>query len=244
MLMGLILLILAAGVPYYLVLEKSTKLNSEKIFLISGFLLLCAIVTSSFVTSEYSSPLVIVSLLSAIFSIYKATKTTNFYKLGYYLIFVNAPFFMLFIREQGALYSLSLLITLTGVYSIAKHYDKHYESANYHGISGTTLATPYLGAFLTVYLITLALYPPFPNSLFLFSSMIKGEMTTLSYVAVVVLFLGNFLLAMRVMPKTVFGKPNTNLHYVDLTSKEKVMHFVIIIILLVLSITGFKGAIA
>ena len=242
--MSIILLILAAGVPYYLILEKNKKLNNEKIFLISSFLLLCAIVISSFVASEYSSLLVIISLLSAMFSIYKATKTTNFYKLGYYLVFINAPFFMLFIREQGALYSVSLLITLGGVYSIAKHYDKYYGSANYHGISGTTLATPYLGAFLTVYLITLALYPPFPNALFLFSSMIKGEATLLWYIVVVVLFFGNFVLAMRVMPKTVFGKPNTNLHYVDFTSKEKIMHFGIIIILLVLSIIGFKGAIA
>ena len=242
--MSIILLILAAGVPYYLILEKSKKLSNEKIFLISGFLLLCAIVISSFVASEYSSQLVMVSLLSAIFSIYKASKTTNFYKFGYYLLFINAPFFMLFIREQGVLYSVSLLITLAGVYSIAKHYDKYYGSANYHGISGTTLATPYVGGFLTVYLITLALYPPFPNALFLLSSMIKEETTLLWYIVVVVLFFGNFMVAMRVMPKTVFGTPNTNLHYVDLTSKEKIMHFVIIIILLVLSIIGFKGAIA
>lgn len=242
--MSIILLILAAGVPYYLILEKSKKLNNEKIFLISGFLLLCAIVLSSFVASEYSSQLVIVSLLSAIFSIYKASKTTNFYKFGYYLLFINAPFFMLFIREQGVLYSVSLLITLSGIYSIAKHYDKYYGSANYHGISGTTLATPYVGGFLTVYLITLALYPPFPNALFLLSSMIKEQTTLLWYIVVVVLFFGNFMVAMRVMPRTVFGTPNSNLHYVDLTTKEKIMHFVIIIILLVLSIIGFKGAIA
>lgn len=244
MFMSIILLILAAGVPYYLVLEKNKNLNNEKIFLISSFLLLCAIVISTFVESQYSGILVTISLLSAIFSIYKATKTTNFYKFGYYLLFINAPFFMLFIREQGVLYSVSLLITLAGVYSIAKHYDKYYGSANYHGISGTTLATPYVGAFLTVYLITLALYPPFPNALFLLSNMIKEETTLLWYIVVVVVFFGNFMVAMRVMPKTVFGTPNTNLHYVDLTSKEKMMHFVIIIALLGLSIIGFKGAIA
>lgn len=244
MLMSIILLILAAGVPYYLVLEKNKNLNNEKIFLISSFLVLCAIVISSFTASTYSSALVIISLISAVFSIYKASKTTNFYKFGYYLLFINAPFFMLFIREQGVMYSVSLLITLGGVYSIAKHYDKYYGSANYHGISGTTLATPYVGAFLTVYLITLALYPPFPNALFLLSSMIKEETTLLWYIVVVVVFFGNFIIAMRVMPKTVFGTPNTNLHYVDLTAKEKIMHFVIIIILLVLSIIGFKGAIA
>ena len=242
--MSIILLILAAGVPYYLILEKNKKLNNEKIFLISSFLVFCAIVLSSFVDSQYSSLLVIISLLSAIFSIYKATKTTNFYKFGYYLLFINAPFFMLFIREQGVHYSLSLLITLSGIYSIAKHYDKYYGSANYHGISGTTLATPYVGGFLTVYLITLALYPPFPNALFLLSSMIKEETTLLWYIVVVVLFFGNFMVAMRVIPKTVFGTPNSNLHYVDLTSKEKIMHFVIIIALLGLSIIGFKGTIA
>lgn len=242
--MSIILLILAAGVPYYLILEKNKKLNNEKIFLISSFLVFCAIVLSSFVDSQYSSLLVIISLLSAIFSVYKVTKTTNFYKFGYYLLFINAPFFMLFIREQGLLYSLSLLITLSGIYSIAKHYEKYYGSANYHGISGTTLATPYVGGFLTVYLITLALYPPFPNALFLLSSMIKEETTLLWYIVVVVLFFGNFMVAMRVMPKTVFGTPNSNLHYVDLTSKEKIMHFVIIIALLGLSIIGFKGTIA
>jgi len=244
MLISIILLILAAGVPYYLVLEKNKNLNNEKIFLISSFLLLSAIVISTFVDAQYSSMLVTISLFSAIFSIFKATKTTNFYKFGYYLLFINAPFFMLFIREQGVLYSLSVLITLAGVYSIAKHYDKYYGSANYHGISGTTLATPYVGAFLTVYLITLALYPPFPNALFLLSNMIKEDTTLLWYIVVVVVFFGNFMVAMRVIPKTVFGTPNTNLHYVDLTSKEKMMHFVIIIALLGLSIIGFKGAIA
>ena len=81
--MSIILLILGAGVPYYLVLEKNKNLNNEKIFLISSFLLLCAIVISTFVESQYSSMLVTIALLSAIFSIYKATKTTNFYKFGY-----------------------------------------------------------------------------------------------------------------------------------------------------------------
>lgn len=244
MFISTILLILAAGVPYYLFLEQSKKLKGEKIFLISAALLLIAIALGSVVETEYSSFLVLVSLLSAIYSIYRATKTTNFYKLGYYLIFINAPFFMMFKHEHGVLYSLSLLVTLAGVYLIAKHYDKYYGSANYHGISGTTLATPYLGAFLTVYLITLAIYPPFPNALLFFSNIIREETTLLWYLVVLVLFFGNFLLAMRVMPRTVFGKPNPNLHYVDLTFKEKMVHFGIIAILLILSIIGFKGAIA
>lgn len=244
MFLKIVLLLLSAGVPYYLILENNKKMNSEKIFLVSSVTLLCATAIASMISTEHSPFLVAISLVSAVFSIYRATKTTNFYKFGYYLVFINAPFFMLYIGEDGRLYSLSLLATLVGVYLIAKHYDKHYGSANYHSISGTTLATPYLGAFLTVYLITLALYPPFPNALVLFSNMMQADSSILSYLVVIVLFFGNFLLAMRVMPKTVFGKPNGHLHYVDLSSREKMIHFFIIFLLLVLSIIGFKGAIA
>ena len=244
MFINIILLILSAGLPYYLVLEKSKKMNSQNIFLLSSFLLLCAIIMSSFLPTHYHSTLIIISLLNSIFSVYKATQTTNFYKLGYYLLFINAPFFMLFIEEQGNLYSLSLLITLGGVYSIAKHYEKHYGSANYHGISGTTLATPYLGTFLTLYLVTLSLYPPFPNALFMFSNMIKTQNTLLLYIVVVILFFSNFILAMRVLARTVFGKPNSHLHYVDFTSLQKTLHFTLLLALLILSAIGFKGAIA
>ena len=244
MFINIILLILCAGVPYYLVLEKVGKLSSKNIFILSSFLLLCAIVLSSFVESKYDSLLVSISLFSAIVSLYKATKTTNFYKFGYYLLFINAPFFMLFVAHQGHLYSLSLLVTMVGIYSIAQHYEKHYESANYHGISGTTLATPYLGTFLTLYLITVALYPPFPNSFFMFSNLIKADNSWLSYIVVIVLFFGNFVIAMRVLARTVFGKPNNHLHYVDFTSLQKVLHFTVLFVLLVLSTIGFKGAIA
>lgn len=239
MLTSIVLLILSAGIPYYIFLEKSKKVNSKQILMLSAFLLLCAVALTLFVPHEHSTPLVVISLASAIFSIYKATKTTNLYKFGYYLIFVNAPFFLLF-EERGALYSLSLLITLLGIYFIARFYEKHYGSANYHYITGTILATPYIGTFSTVYLVTLALYPPFPNSLFFLSHVFNSEPNLLWYTVVVILFFGNYLLAMNVMKKTVFGKPNDNIHYVYLTSKEKIIHFLIVITLLIFSIYGFK----
>ena len=230
MFLDIILLIFAGGVPYYLMLEKSKKFTNKHIFLISTFFLLCAIVLTSFVSSTSSEILVIISFLNAIFAIYKATKTTNFYKLGYYLVSINAPLFILF-------------ITLAGVYFIARHYEKYYGSANYHTISGTSLATPYLGTFLTVYLVNLALYPPFPNSFFLFSNMIEAKSTLLSYSVIAVLFFANFTLAMRVVAKTVFGKPNKSLHYVEFRVKDKTMHFILLFLLIVLSMIGFQGAI-
>lgn len=233
------LFMMAAGVPYYLLLERNRQFSSKGILLLSGFLLLCAVGLSSFVTYEYRSPLVLIALLSAVFTIYRATKTTNFYKLGYYLLFVNAPFFVLF-EAHGALYSLSLLVTLLGIYLIARFYEKNYGSANYQYITGITLATPYIGAFLTMYLITLALYPPFPNALFFLNYLLKSEPSLLWYLAVVILFFGNFFLAMRVMTTTLFGRPNTNIHYVHMTPKEKITHLLIMAMLLMLSIYGLK----
>jgi hypothetical protein len=181
----------------------------------------------------------VVSFLSAVFSIYKATKTTNFYKLGYYLIFVNAPFFILF-EDRGMMYSLSLLVSLTGLYLIAKFYEKNYGSANYGNITGITLVTPCLGTYLTFYLIDLALYPPFPNSLFFLSYVFKNQPDLFSYVVVTTLFFGNFFLAMSVMKKTLFGRPNPNIHYIHMNAKEKIIHAMVLIVLIVLSVFGLK----
>ncbi|MCH9813805.1 MAG: hypothetical protein K0U47_07655 [Epsilonproteobacteria bacterium] len=236
---SVLLLILAAGVPYYIFLEKSDKFSSKSIFLLSGVLLLCASILSLFLPNEHLTPLVLISFVSAIYSIYKATKTTNFYKLGYYLIFVNAPFFVLF-EEKGALYSLSLLVSLVGIYLIANFYEKNYGSANYLSVRGVTLATPCVSGYLTLYLIAIALYPPFPNSLFFLGYIFKSEPNILWFVVVITLFFGNFFLAMSVMRKTLFGKLNPNIHYVHMSTKEKVIHSAIVVLLLTLSIFGLK----
>lgn len=233
------LFLLAAGLPYYILLEKVSFLKSKHIFLLSGLLLLSAVILSRFIPNEHTEVFVAVALLSSIFSIYRATKTTNFYKLGYHLIFVNAPFFLLF-EDEGAMYSLSLLVSLTGIYLIANFYEKNYGSANYHHITGITLVRPYIGTYLTFYLIALSLYPPFPNSLYFLGYIFNSEPSLLWSVVIVTLFFGNFFLAMRVMKKTLFGRPNTNIHYAHMTSGEKVMHLFIVVLLMLLSVNGFK----
>ncbi|RLA57886.1 MAG: hypothetical protein DRQ78_12915, partial [Epsilonproteobacteria bacterium] len=119
-----------------------------------------------------------------------------------------------------------------------------YGSANYRSVSGITLVTPYAGLFLTLYLTTLALYPPFPNSLLFFNAILSTDTHSLWYLSVAVIFFGNFFMAMRVMAKTVFGKPNPNVHYIDLAPKERLLHLAIFTLLLVLSVVGFKELIS
>ena len=147
---------------------------------------------------------------------------------------------LMFGVKESTLYGISLLVTLLGIFLMGKYYERNYGSANYKPITGITLVTPYAGLMLTVYLTALALYPPFPNSLMFLNGILSSEINALWYITVVVIFFGNFLIAVRVMAKTVFGKPNDNVHYIDLASKERWLHLTIFILLLVLSIVGLQ----
>lgn len=239
MISSTLLLILASGVPYFIVLEREKLFSPKQIFMISSFLLVCAVVFSFFISNDHPAVLIIISLLSAIYAIYKAHQSTNFYKLGYYFIFVNAPFFVMF-EEAGAHYSAALLATLGGIYLIARFYEKHYGSANYYNITGVTTVTPCVGTFLSLYLIALALYPPFPNALFFLSHVFSSDTDPLWFAVVITLFFGNFFLAMRVMRKTLFGRPNPNIHYVSMSVQDKAMHSGVLFVLLILSIFGLQ----
>lgn len=233
------LMILAGGLPYFILLEKSGKFSSKAIFGISATLLFLATLLSLFVDNAHLTPLVLISLGSALYAFYCALKSTNFYKLGYYLIFVNAPFFILF-EQNGALYSISLLISLFGLYLIGSFYERNYESANYHYIRGITLATPYIGTYMTIYLISIALYPPFPNALFFLDYILQSQSNILWYFVVISIFFANFTLAMRVVRESLFGKPNSNIHYVELNKKEIFTHTAVVAILLLLSLYGLR----
>ncbi len=244
MLMEFILLFLLAGVPYYVLFEKTNILGKEKIFYLSAFLVIGGLVLSNESSQTVSMPIIIVALLASLFSLYKANKTYNLYKLAYYILFFNAPMLIIFGAKESALYGTSLLLVLVGIFLMGKYYERNYGSANYRSITGITLVTPYAGLMLTIYLTALALYPPFPNSLMFLNGILNSELSTLWYLAVVIIFFGNFLIAVRVMAKTVFGKPNTNVHYIDLGPKERWLHLIIVIILLVLSAVGLKELLA
>lgn len=240
MLIELLLLFLFAGVPYYVFFEKTKMLGKEKIFLLSAVLVICGMVVSYKFQQEISMPIIIVAFIASLFSLYKANKTSNLYKLTYYILFFNAPMLVIFGTKESILYGVSLLVSLSGVYLMGKYYERSYGSANYKSVSGITLVTPYAGLILTSYFTALALYPPFPNAILFLNGILNAEINVMWYLIVVVIFFGNFLIAVRVMAKTVFGKPNVNVHYIDVAPKERVLHLAIFILLLVLSIVGLQ----
>ncbi|WP_309499985.1 hypothetical protein [Sulfurovum sp.] len=240
MLIDFILLFLFAGVPYYVFFEKTKILGKEKIFLLSAFLVIIGMIVSYKFPQETSMPFIIVAFLASLFSLHKAKKTNNLYKLTYYILFFNAPLLIMFKTEESILYGISLLVTLLGVYLMGKYYERSYGSANYQSVSGITLVTPYAGLILTIYFTTLALYPPFPNALLFLNGILNSEITVMWYLIVMVIFFGNFLIAVRVMAKTVFGKPNDNVHYIDVAPKERWLHLAIFTLLLILSIVGLQ----
>lgn len=239
MLTNFILLFLFSGVPYYLYLEETKKLSYEKTFLFSAFLVLTGMILLIITQQKVSIVMIIVLVLSSLFSLHKATKTTNLYKLSYYIMFFNVPVLVFGIKE-GIYYGVSLLVSLFGLYLMGKYYEKNYGSANYQPITGITLVSPYAGFFLTIYLTTLALYPPFPNSILFLNAILSANTNVLWYIIVGIVFFGNFLIAVKIMAKTVFGKPNDNVHYIDLSSKERTLHIAIFIVLITLSILGLQ----
>ncbi len=235
--MELILLFFLAGVPYYIFLEKGFK---KYIFFISAFLLILGLGTMLLfgLDCNQNKICIIFAILTSLFTTYKALKTTNIYKLTNYFIFINSPVYFLFSLEYFIFFTFSLLITLLGLYLIGYYYEKNYGSANFYSIGGLALEAPFVGFFLRIYLINLALYPPFPNAVFLFNSMLKDKLDFIWYTVIIVFFFGNFFVAMKILVNTVFGKANKNIFYVDLESKERLIHTALNVILLSVGIYG------
>lgn len=240
MLIDFTLLFLFAGIPYYLLFEKTNLLGKEKTFYLSTLFLIGGIYSINKDPYQLSEMYIIIALIASIFSFFKARQTSNLYKLAYYILFFNAPMFFMLDAQDSTLYATSLLVTLFGIFMMGKYYERNYGSANYQSITGLTLVTPYAGLMLTIYLTALALYPPFPNSLMFLNGILNSEINLLWLIVVVVIFFGNFLIAVKVMARTVFGKPNTNVHYIDLNNKERLLHLIMFIILLALSAIGVK----
>ena len=237
--MEVLLLLLLGGIPYYLLIEKSLK--KYNVFISSALLIIgLFVMLFTGISCNTHKWCILVAIATSLFTTYKALKTTNFYKLANYFIFINSPVYFLFSLEYFIFFTFSLLITLIGFYLIGTYYEKNYGSANFYGIGGLALEAPFAGLFLRVYLINLALYPPFPNAVFLFNSMLKDKLDLIWYTVIVVFFFGNFFVAMKILTKTVFGKANKNIFYIDLDTKERLFHTVLNIVLLAVGIYGLK----
>lgn len=237
--MEILLLVLLAGVPYYLLIEKAL---GKYTFFVSASLLVIGLMLMLLTGIDCSQNklCILVAILTSVFTIYKALKTTNLYKLTNYFIFINSPVYFLFSLEHFIYFTLALLITLLGTYFIGSYYEKNYGSANFYNLGGLALEAPYAGLFLRIYLINLALYPPFPNAVFLFNSMLKDKLDLIWYTVIIVFFFGNFFTAMKILTNTVFGESNKNIFYADLEPKEKLFHTVLNVALLVIGIYGLK----
>jgi NADH:ubiquinone oxidoreductase subunit 2 (subunit N) len=151
---------------------------------------------------------------------------------------MNSPVFLLIDIKYSIYYAVALIITLIGLYFVGTYYKNNYGSPNYAGISGLAIATPFIGFVLRVYLISLALYPPFPNAVFLFNSFIKNETGYFWYVVFGIVLFSNFFIAMRILTNTVFGKPNKIIFYKDIKGKERLGHFFIILLLTIWGLNG------
>lgn len=57
------------------------------------------------------------------------------------------------------------------------------------------------------------------------------------FVLAVVMFI-NFFIAMKILTNTVFGKPNKIIFYKDITGKERIGHFLVIILLTIWGLNG------
>lgn len=240
MLVDLLLLFLFAGVPYYLFIEKTNILGKKSIFLLSASLFIVGLFIMANHVHNASKTAIVIALLASLYALYKANQTNNLFRLSYYILFFNAPVMIMFGAQESLLYGVSLILSLVGLFLMGIYYERSYGSANYQSVTGITLVTPYAGLILTVYLTALALYPPFPNSLFFLHTLLNTQIDFLWYVGMIIIFFGNFLIAVRVMAKTVFGKPNAHVHYIDITTAERVLHLVITLVLLCLSIEGIE----
>lgn len=239
----ILLLFLFAGVPYYLLFEKTNILGKKTTFILTAVLFIAGLLIVQEHQFKASTTCMVIALVASLYSLYKANKTNNLYKLSYYILFFNAPMLIIFGAQESSLYGISLIVSLFGLFLMGTYYERSYGSANYQSVTGITLVTPYAGLIMTMYLTALALYPPFPNSLLFLNTIINAEIDLFWYLGVIIVFFGNFLIAVRVMAKTVFGKPNSNVHYIDVTVVERVLHLMFALVLFGLSIVGLQEVI-
>ncbi|HFU76762.1 MAG TPA: hypothetical protein ENK66_11005, partial [Arcobacter sp.] len=107
----LLLLFLFAGVPYYLIFETTNILGKKATFLFSAVLFIVGLYMIQSYHFEASKTCMVIALVASLFSLYKANKTNNLYKLSYYILFFNAPMMIMFGVEESFLYGISLLVS-------------------------------------------------------------------------------------------------------------------------------------
>ncbi len=231
-----------AGFPYFYFLKK---FKDKNIFYISiSSLIIASFLNIYVVNIEFSPIIIIVSIFSSIFAGYKAYKTSNLYKLSYLFIFINAPLFLLIEANYTIWYILSVVVTTSSLFNVGKYFEDKYGSPNFQSITSLTHKLPKLSFFLQLYLLSLALFPPFPNFIFLMNILVKSNMDLIVIIVFIFVFLANFFIAMNILSKTIFGKENEKIYYRRMQKEDLASHIFMLSLIISLSIYGLKEILA
>jgi hypothetical protein len=231
-------IVLMGALPYYLLFKSSKPKNALIIFSISAIGFLMYSLFPYLPKSSYNILLELMAFATSLLTFYLSYKTTNLTKLSCYFLFLNAVSVFVLSSHIFNVYYLSVLGGSLLLYTISIKYIEIFESANFYNVKGLALKSPKLALMLRLTLMALGLYPPFSNFFSLFFGVLKEHVSAVNYIIFSWIFFANFFMAFRIMKNTIFGAPNENVVYKDISGKTAIaMTF----LLLLLAVIGFSN---
>jgi hypothetical protein len=232
----LLFLILMAGAPYFYFLKN---LQDKTIFYIVALSLIIGTIFSHIIIhTQFMDFIIVISIASSIFAILQAYKTTNIYKLSYLFIFISSPLFFIIDSQYSLWFIISILVNTAALFRVGIFFEQRYGIANFYSITALVTNAPKLAFFFKLYLLSLALFPPFPNFIFAIDILLTSEMNFINLLAFVVVFLGSFFIAMSILTRTIFGKENKNIYYATFKAKDFAIHLSILGAIVILGAYG------
>ncbi|GAB6078186.1 hypothetical protein [Hydrogenobaculum acidophilum] len=235
-------IVLMGAIPYYLFFKSPKPKNTLMIFLISiiGFLMYS--ISPSIPKNMYYDMFAVVAFATSLLTFYLSYKTTNLMKLSYYFLFLNAVSVFILPYKVFNVYYSSVVIASALLYVIALKYIEIFESANFYNVKGLALTSPKLALMIRLTLMALGLYPPFSNSFSLLLGILKGDLSKIGYLIISWIFFANFFMAFRIMKNTIFGAPNENVIYKDISGKSALVMTIVLLMLTLLGLSSFLEA--
>lgn len=153
-------------------------------------------------------------------SFFKMIKTIFFRDIIILYVLVNFPVIFI-LDDQRMLYFVAFIMTVLLSLSIRKFINYTYHTDSYIGLEGIVLVLPRLSLLVRLNLLMIGNFPPFLNFGIVFNHMINdGFSLKALYLIMVVMF--NFLLFSKLTNRFLFGKPNRNIVYTDLSLKHTI----------------------
>ncbi len=235
-------IVLMGAIPYYLFLKSPKPKNTLMIFLISiiGFLMYS--ISPSISKNMYYDIFLLMAFATSVLTFYLSYKTTNLMKLSYHFLFLNTVSVFILPYKVFSVYYSSVVIASALLYVIALKYIEIFESANFYSVKGLALTSPKLALMIRLTLMALGLYPPFSNSFSLLLGILKGDLNKIGYLVIGWIFFANFFMAFRIMKNTIFGAPNENVIYKDISGKSALAMTIVLLMLTLLGLSSFLEA--